>query len=62
MNELKTSAEAILVHLIRPGFGVRDDRMSEGATLADLLRLSGTLTTDPSILVDGLRPEESLPM
>jgi len=59
MNEPKTSTEEILVHLVRPGFGTRDYHLSEGATLADLLRLSGT-TANQAVLVDGLPPEEGL--
>jgi hypothetical protein len=60
MSELKTSTEEILVHVVHPGVGARDFRMSAGATLADLLRLSGTSTTNQAVLVDGAPPEEIL--
>jgi sulfur carrier protein ThiS len=62
MGELKSSAEGILIHLVRPGVGVQDYHLAEGATLADLLRQSGTSTTDQAILVDGIPPEEYLPL
>jgi hypothetical protein len=62
MSELKTSAEAILVHLVRPGVGVRDYHLAVGATLADLLRQSGSLATDQAVFVDGLPLEECLPL
>jgi hypothetical protein len=60
MNELKTSTEEILVHLVHPGVGTRDYRLSAGATLADLLRLSETSTTNQAVFVDGIPPEEIL--
>jgi hypothetical protein len=62
MSKLKTSTEAILVHLVRLGVGVRDYHLSADATLADLLRQSGGSTTDQVVYVDGLPPEESLPL
>jgi hypothetical protein len=62
MGELKSSTEEILVHLVRPGVGVQDYHLAEGATLADLLRQSGTSTTDQSVFVDGVPPEEGLPL
>jgi hypothetical protein len=62
MGELNSSTEEILVHLIRPGVGVQDYRLAEGATLADLLRQSGISTTDQAIFVDGIPPEEGLPL
>ena len=36
--------------------------MAEGATLADLLRLSGASTVNQTVLIDGVPPEESLPL
>jgi hypothetical protein len=62
MIEPKTSTVDILVHLVRPGVGACDYHLSEGATLADLLRLSGASTTDQTVFVDGVPPEESLPL
>jgi hypothetical protein len=62
MIEPKTSAAEILVHLVRPGVGASDYHLSEGATLADLLRHSGASTTDQAVFVDGVPPEESLPL
>jgi sulfur carrier protein ThiS len=62
MSESGTSTLKISVHLVTPGVGVRDYHLSEGATLADLLRQSATSTTDRAIFVDGLPLEESLPL
>jgi hypothetical protein len=60
MSESKTSTEEILVHLVRPAVGTRDYHLTDGATLADLLRLSGISATDQAIFVDGVPPEEGL--
>jgi len=60
MNESRTATEEILVHFIRPGVGARDYRLAEGATLADLLRLSGASTTGQAVFIDGVPPEEAL--
>ncbi len=60
MSEQKTSTEEILVHLAAPGGGGRDCHLPAGATLADLLRLTGTSLASQAILVDGLTPEEAL--
>jgi hypothetical protein len=62
MGELKSSTEEILVHLVCPGADVQDYHLAEGATLADLLRRSGTSTTDQAVFVDGMAPEERLPL
>jgi hypothetical protein len=62
MSELKTSTEEILVHLVRPGVGARDYHLPAGATLADLLRVSETPTTNQAVFVDGVPPEEILPL
>jgi hypothetical protein len=62
MGELKSSIEEILVHLVRPGVGVQDYHLTEGATLADLFCQAGTSTTDQVVLVDGIPPEEGLPL
>ena len=62
MSELKIPIREISVHLVAPGIGERDYRLSEGATLADLLSRSGTSTTDRVVLVDGLSPEGLLPL
>jgi hypothetical protein len=60
MPEPKTSTEEIVVHLMRPGSGVRDYHLAEGATLADLLLLSGTSTMNHAVLVDGVTPDEAV--
>lgn len=62
MSESETTTRQVLVHLITPGVGVRDYQLSEGETLADLLRQSMTPSTDQTVFVDGLPPEEFLPM
>jgi sulfur carrier protein ThiS len=62
MSQLGTTSPKISVHLLIPGVGVRDYHLSEGATLADLLRQSATATTDQAIFVDGLPIEENLPL
>jgi hypothetical protein len=59
MTEKSATAE-IQVHLVRPGVAGRDCLMPEGATLADLLRLSGALAADQVVMVDGVTSEESL--
>jgi hypothetical protein len=60
VSELKTSTEEILVHLVRPGVGARDYRLSVGATVADLLRVSGASVANQAVFVDGVRPEEAV--
>jgi hypothetical protein len=62
MSEPRTSTEEILVQIVRPGVGTRDYYLAEGATLADLFRLSGISTTNQAISIDGVLPEESLPL
>jgi hypothetical protein len=62
MSDLKTATEEILVHLVSPGERMQDYHLTAGATLADLLRLSGTSTTDQDVFVDGVPPEEVLPL
>ncbi len=62
MSEPKTSTAEILVHLVRPGVGTRDYHLFEGATFADLLRLSGTLLSNQAVFIDGVSPEEALPL
>jgi hypothetical protein len=62
MGDSKSTTEEILVHLVRPGVGVQDYHLAEGATLADLLRQSGASTADQAIFVDGIPPEEGLPL
>ncbi len=54
------STSEIVVQLITPGVPVRDFHLSEGATLADLLRSSGVSTTDQKIFVGGIPIEEAL--
>ncbi len=60
MSEPKTLSEEILVHLVRAGVGAQHYHLTEGTTLADLLRLSGSATTDQAVFVDGVPPEEGL--
>jgi sulfur carrier protein ThiS len=62
MNELKASVDEILVHLVLPGVGARDYRLSEGATLAELLRMAETSATGQAILVDGRPLIEGVPL
>jgi hypothetical protein len=59
MSEKISTAE-ILVHLVGPGVAPRDYHLPEGATLADLLRCSGSLTASLGVLVDGVTPEEAM--
>ena len=56
----KTSIGEILVHLVRVGVGAGDYCLPEGATLADLLRVSEISATGQDISVNGTRLEESL--
>jgi hypothetical protein len=56
----KISTTGILVHLVRPGVAARDYHLPEGATLADLLRCSESLTAGQGVLVDGVTPEEAM--
>ncbi len=62
MIDPKASTGEILVHLVHPGVAAGDYHLSEGATLADLLRVSGISTTNQAIFVDGVPPDESLPL
>src|SRR5262245_31414880 len=62
MSESRTSTEEILVHFVRPGVGTRDYHLGEGATLADLLRLSGVSMASQALLIDGVPLEEALPL
>ena len=50
----------IVVRLARPGAKPEEFHLPEGATLADLLRASGTLTADQSVLVGGVPLEDAL--
>jgi hypothetical protein len=61
MSKPETTTAEILVHLVRPGLGSQDIPLSEGATVADLLRASG-VSTSQSILVDGVPIEEAVPL
>jgi hypothetical protein len=62
MSETRASTEEILVHFLRPGIGSRDYQLADGATLGDLLRLAGISTANQAIFVDGVPPEEALPL
>ena len=62
MNEARTSTEEILVHFVRPGVCAHDYHLAEGTTLAELLRLSGVSTTNQAVFIDGIPPEEALPL
>jgi hypothetical protein len=46
-----------LVQLIRPGIGAQKYGLPAGATLADLLRRSGAVTTNQAIYIDGVLAE-----
>jgi hypothetical protein len=60
MGEPKTSAEEIQVFLGRPGVGVQEYRLPEGATLADLLRKSGANTKNQDVFVGNVLVDEAL--
>jgi hypothetical protein len=62
MSEPKTSTEEILVRLVLAGVSAVEYHLAEGATLADLLRISAASTTNQAVLVDGETPEEALPL
>jgi len=62
MNESRTSTEEILVHFVGLGVGNRDYHLSEGATLADLLRVSGVSMANQAVFIDGFPPEEAVPL
>lgn len=51
-----------LVHLVRTGLGVRKYHLSNGVTLADLLRRSKTTTVSRTVYVDGLPADENIPL
>jgi hypothetical protein len=51
-----------VVQLIRPGIGSRKYRLPKGATLADLLRLSGAKTRNQVAMVDGVGADEQTPL
>jgi hypothetical protein len=59
MSEKTTTVE-IQVHLVRPGVAVRAYQLPEGATLADLLRCSGSAAAGQAFLIDGATPAEAL--
>ena len=50
----------IVVTLARAGVEPRKYRLPEGSTLADLLNRSGTTTSEQTVLVDDVIPEEPL--
>ena len=62
MSELKTSTEKILVHLVRAGNGAEDYNLSAGATLADLLYVSQTSTAHHTVFINGVPPDEAVPL
>jgi hypothetical protein len=62
MNELKTSTGKILVHLVRAGDGAEDYNLSAGATLADLVYVSQASTANHAIFVNGVPPNEAVPL
>lgn len=62
MTKTRTSAVEISVHLVVPGVGTRDYHLAEGATLGDLLRLSGSETAHQTVFVEGLPFEEAVPL
>ena len=62
MSETRTSTEEILVHFLRPGIVSRDYHLADGTTLADLLRLAAISTANQAIFVDGVPPEEAVPL
>ena len=62
MSEAKTSNGEILVHLLIPGVGAVDYHLAEGATLADLLRLSGASTTNRAVFLGDVLLTEGVPL
>src|SRR5437016_5321430 len=56
----KTSTAEIQIYLVRPGVAVRVYHLPENATLADVLRRSGTPAEGQAGLVDSVTPEEAL--
>ena len=54
------TSTGIVVRLARPGAKPEEFHLPEGATLADLLRASGTLTADQSVLIGGVPLEEAV--
>ena len=55
------TSTGIVVRLARPGASSpRNSTCPKGATLADLLRASGTLTADQSVLIGGVPLEEAV--
>jgi Homeodomain-like domain len=48
--------------LVRPGIGVERYYLSNGATVADLLRRSEATTTNQAVYVDGVIAEETAPL
>jgi sulfur carrier protein ThiS len=55
-------ANRTLARLVRPGIGVQRYYLSNGATLADLLRRSKATTTNHAVYVDGVVVQESAPL
>ncbi len=51
-----------LVRLVRPGVGVQEYHLRNGATLGDLLRRSLATTADQTIYVDGVVADETAPL
>jgi hypothetical protein len=62
MSEPGTSTDEIRVHLVRPGVGLWDYNLSVGATLADLLRVSGSTMENEAAFVDTVPLEETSPL
>jgi sulfur carrier protein ThiS len=60
MSETKTSIGEISVHLAYAGAGEQVVHLSEGATVADLLRLAGSSATGQAVYVDGVSIEDTI--
>jgi hypothetical protein len=58
MGRTSTAKRSVKVTLCTPGLGPRLFSLTEGATLADLLREAGEPTVGPGVVIDGKPIEE----
>ncbi len=59
MSEPNLSTLEIRARIVRPGSGSREFSLPEGATLADLLRQSGSSWPNQAAFIDGIAAEET---
>ena len=62
MSETRTSTEEILVHFLRPGPSPAIIISPMGRPSATSCHLAGISTANQAIFVDGVPPEEALPL